>query len=161
MHNRIIAAALCVMLFIITVAAPCSVFGMEFSDVPITASYYKAVDRLSNEGVIQGRGDGVFAPNDNTTRAEFCAFLARANNYNPSYFKTASTPFKDVKSGNWAEGYISFCYENGYVNGMDATSFAPTNNVTCEQAVKMVVCSSGIGDDSLSQRLVLCGTRAM
>ncbi len=151
MHNRIIAAALCVMLFIITVAAPCSVFGMEFSDVPITASYYKAVDRLSNEGVIQGRGDGVFAPNDNTTRAEFCAFLARANNYNPSYFKTASTPFKDVKSGNWAEGYISFCYENGYVNGMDATSFAPTNNVTCEQAVKMVVCSSGIGDDSLSK----------
>lgn len=36
------------------------VFATEFSDVPITASYYKAVDRLSSMGIIQGRGDGLF-----------------------------------------------------------------------------------------------------
>ncbi len=151
MHNRVIVAAVCMILVIVTVAVPYSVFGMEFSDVPITASYYKAVDTLSNKGVIQGRGDGHFAPGDNTTRAEFCAFLARANNYNEAYYKTAGTPFRDVKSGNWAEGYISFCYENGYVNGMDETSFAPNNNITCEQAVKMVVCAAGIGNESLSK----------
>ena len=151
MHNRIIAAAVCMILIIVAVAVPYSAYGMEFSDVPITASYYKAVDKLSNEGVIQGRGDGAFAPGDNTTRAEFCAFVARANSYNSSYYKTAKTPFIDVKSGNWAEGYISFCYENGYINGMDDKSFAPNSNVTCEQAVKIVVCASGVGDESLSK----------
>ncbi len=151
MQKHIIAAVLCIVCVLTFTAVPCTVFGMDFSDVPITASYYKAVDKLSNDGVIQGRGDGVFAPADNTTRAEFCAFLSRANGYNEAYYKSSSMPFRDVKSGNWAEGYISFCYENGYVNGMDANNFAPNDNVTCEQAVKMVVCASGVGDESLSK----------
>lgn len=151
MHKRIIAAVLSFVLVMALTAVPCTVFGMEFSDVPITASYYKAVDMLSNEGVIQGRGDGVFGPKDNTTRAEFCAFIARANSFNESYYKNLKTPFSDVKKGNWAESYISFCYDNGYVNGMDKTSFAPNDNVTCEQAVKIVVCASGVGDESLTR----------
>lgn len=151
MQKRIINAVICMIITFALTIIPISSFAMEFSDVPITASYYKAVDKLSNEGVIQGRGDGAFSPNDMTTRAEFCAFVARANNFNQSYYKATKLPFKDVKSGNWAESYISYCYENGYVNGMDATSFAPTDNVTCEQAVKMVVCASGIGDESLSK----------
>ena len=151
MQKRIITVAVCIMCVLIFTVVPCTVFGMDFSDVPITASYYKAVDKLSNDGVIQGRGDGVFAPADNTTRAEFCAFLSRANGYNEAYYKGSSTPFRDVKSGNWAEEYISFCYENGYVNGMDSNSFAPNDNVTCEQAVKMVVCASGVGDESLTK----------
>lgn len=151
MQKRFISAVVFVAIILTVAAVPFSVFAMEFSDVPITASYYKAVDKLSNEGVIQGRGDGKFAPADNTTRAEFCAFLARANNYNASYYKNVAMPFGDVQKGNWAEGYISFCYQNGYVNGMDEDSFEPSSNVTCEQAVKMVVCASGVGDESLSK----------
>lgn len=148
MQRRLMAALICVLtLLSVSVTA----FGMEFSDVPVTASYYKAVDRLSNDGVIQGRGDGVFAPGDNTTRAEFCAFIARANNYNSSYHSVEKLPFSDVKGGNWAEGYISYCYSNGYVNGMSEDTFAPSSNITCEQAVKMVVCASGVGDESLSK----------
>lgn len=149
MQKRIIAVALC-LTFIMTFAVGTTAFAAEFSDVPITASYYKAVDKLSNDGVIQGRGDNTFAPNDNTTRAEFCAFLARANNYSASY-SGSSLPFVDVQKGNWAEGYISFCYNNGYVNGMLDGTFAPNDNITCEQAVKMVVCASGVGDESLSK----------
>ena len=148
MQRRLTAALICVLTLL---AMSVTAFGMEFSDVPVTASYYKAVDRLSNDGVIQGRGDGMFAPGDNTTRAEFCAFIARANNYNSSYHSTEKLPFNDVTSGNWAEGYISYCYSNGYVNGMSDDTFAPTSNITCEQAVKMVVCASGVGDESLSK----------
>ncbi len=151
MQKRIIKTAVCMIISFALIIIPTLSFAMEFSDVPITASYYKAVDKLSNEGVIQGRGDGAFSPNDMTTRAEFCAFVARANNFNQSYYKATQLPFKDVKSGNWAECYISYCYENGYVNGMDAESFAPGDNVTCEQAIKMVVCASGLGDESLSK----------
>lgn len=149
MHKRIMAAVVLTAVLVVTALAQCTVFGMEFSDVPITASYYKAVDKLSNDGVIQGRGDGVFAPSDKTTRAEFCAFLARANNYTDTY-TAAALPFKDVKTDSWANGYISFCFSNGYVNGMTSDTFSPSSNITCEQAVKMVVCASGVGDESLS-----------
>lgn len=151
MQKYIKAAVLCIVCILLVTTVQSTVFALDFSDVPITASYYKAVDKLSNDGVIQGRGDGKFSPADNTTRAEFCAFISRANGYNQAYYKNTSTPFRDVKSGNWAESYISFCYENGYVNGMDEYNFAPNDNVTCEQAVKMVVCASGVGDESLSK----------
>lgn len=137
-------------LTLLILAVPAQVFGLEFSDVPITASYYKAVDKLSNVGVIQGRGDGAFAPVDKTTRAEFCAFLARANGYNPNYYQQKELPFPDVDSNSWAAPYISFCYENGYINGMLDGTFCPDDYVTDEQAVKMVVCSSGVGDESLT-----------
>lgn len=147
-RKRSVAAVLVLALLIL--AIPAQVFGLEFSDVPITASYYKAVDKLSNVGVIQGRGDGAFAPGDNTTRAEFCAFLARANGYNPNYYEPKELPFPDVDPDSWAVPYISFCYENGYINGMLDGTFCPNDYVTDEQAVKMVVCSSGVGDESLT-----------
>lgn len=130
-------------------AIPSSISAKEFSDVPITASYYTAVDTLSNMGIIQGREDGNFAPSAQTTRAEFCAFLSRAMGYNADYYRAESIPFPDVSEDYWALGYISYCYENGYINGMLDGTFRPADPVTYEQVVKMVVCSTGTGDESL------------
>lgn len=150
MQKRKKSAAILIVFAFLMFALPVHVFGLEFSDVPITASYYKAVDKLSNVGVIQGRGDGAFAPGDSTTRAEFCAFLARANGYNANYYQPKALPFADIDSSSWAVPYISFCYENGYINGYEDGTFRPNDYVTDEQAVKMVVCSSGVGDEKLS-----------
>ncbi len=151
MRKHIKTALICIAVIAAIFSLQIGASAMEFTDVPITASYYKAVDKLSNEGVIQGRGDGAFGPGDKTTRAEFCAFVARANSYNEAYYSNATMPFDDVAKGNWAEGYISYCYENGYVNGMTESSFSPDENVTYEQAIKMVVCASGVGTEELSK----------
>ena len=150
MHKRIMIVALCVLSLLMTMI-PFAAFGMEFSDVPITAPYYTAVDRLSNDGVIMGRGNGAYGPSDRTTRKEFCAFVARANNFNDKYYNESNLPFTDVKQDDWAERYIAFCYDNRFINGIDEKIFAPDDFVTCEQAVKIVVCSSGLGDESLSK----------
>ena len=151
MRRRIKAVLICSICMLTMLFVQYNVFGMEFSDVPITATYYKAVNKLSNDGIIQGRGNGMFGPRDKTTRAEFCAFVARANNYNESYYTASDTPFADVLNDNWASGYISYCYENGYINGMTETSFLPNDNVTAEQAIKVVVCATGLGHESLSE----------
>ncbi len=145
-HIRILVAV-----SVLAALLSCTVFGMEFSDVPLTASYYKAVDELSNIGVIQGRGNGTFDPAAGTTREEFCAFLARANGYKENYYTPTELPFYDVDKSGWAYPYISFCYENGYINGVSEHEFRPKDNVTDEQAIKMVVCASGAGDESLSK----------
>ncbi len=146
---RMIAAATLVLALLISIFPTAGVSAREFSDVPITASYYTAVDKLSNIGVIQGREDGNFAPDAQTTRAEFCAFLSRATGYNDGYYQASTTPFTDVSADYWANGYISYCYDRGYVNGNLDNTFAPADPVTYEQVVKMVVCSSGAGDESL------------
>lgn len=144
------ATAALVLLALMLTMIPGTVFGMEFSDVPSTASYYQAVDNLSNIGVILGRGDGTFSPNDKTTRAEFCAFLARATGYDADTYRAKSLPFSDVSDKYWARSYISYCYEKGYINGMLDGTFCPADGVTHEQAVKMIVCASGVGDESLT-----------
>lgn len=146
---RMITAAALVLAMLILTLPTLGVTAREFSDVPITASYYTAVDKLSNIGVIQGREDGNFAPDAQTTRAEFCAFLARATGYSESYYQASTAPFTDVSADYWANSYISYCYDRGYVNGNLDNTFAPADPVTYEQVVKMVVCSSGAGDESL------------
>ncbi len=150
MQNRRRTIAMAIVMTFLLITIPFQAFGLEFNDVSITASYYKAVDQLSNQGWVQGRGDGNFAPDDKATRAEFCAFLARANGYNAGYYSPVKLPFPDVDRNGWAYPYISYCYEMGYINGMEDGTFRPNENVTDEQAVKMVVCASGIGNESLS-----------
>lgn len=147
--NKMLTRVVLLLSMLIFVLPCASVSAREFSDVPITATYYTAVDKLSNLGVIQGREDGNFAPEAQTTRAEFCAFLSRANGYNDAYYNADEVPFPDVASDYWAIKYISYCYEKGFINGMLDGTFAPAAPVTYEQVVKMVVCSSGTGDESL------------
>ena len=147
--HKLLAGTVLILSMLIFALPVITASAREFSDVPITASYYTAVDKLSNMGVIQGREGGNFAPEAQTTRAEFCAFMSRATGYNETYYTAGDIPFSDVPDGYWANNYISYCYEKGYINGMLDGSFAPADPVTYEQVVKMVVCSSGAGDESL------------
>lgn len=39
-------------------------------------------------------------------------------------------PFTDVTFSNWSYPYVSFCYENGLINGTSATTFTPYGNIT-------------------------------
>lgn len=119
-----------------------------FHDVSSSDPFYKAVSKLSDIGVIAGRGDGNFNPYDATTRAEFCAFLSRANGYKDNTV-SGSVPFKDVPSTYWAVNTIYFCYSKGYINGMGDGTFEPARQITYEEAVKMVVSAAGVGDSSL------------
>lgn len=49
--------------------------AMKFSDVNINDWFYKYVNELSNEGIINGYEDGTFHPNDNITKAETAAMI--------------------------------------------------------------------------------------
>ncbi len=122
--------------------------ALTFQDVSSQDSFYKAVTKLSDIGVIAGRDDGNFSPYDATTRAEFCAFLSRANGYKDDIV-SGTVPFRDVANTYWAVNTIYFCYSNGYVTGMGDGTFEPARQIKYEEAVKMVVNAAGVGNDSL------------
>lgn len=134
--------------FAAVVGMTTAVFAREFPDVSQSTSCYDAVMKLSDLGVISGREDGKFDPDTQVTRAEFCAFLSRANGYSADYI-VKQVPFPDVKVNYWAAGVISFSYESGFINGMEDGTFQPAAKVTAAQAIKMVVCAMGVGDSSL------------
>lgn len=145
--KRIVAIILTLCMLI---PASMSAFAADFTDVSKDDSYYEAVDVLNGLGIIKGYPDGTFLPDNDVTRAEFTTMLMRAmdmesaaaTSYNPNTF-----PFTDCgdSSIEYALGNISMAYEKGIILGMGDGIFAPKDNVTYEQAVKMIVCAAGYG----------------
>ncbi len=120
-----------------------------FTDVTAGTSVYKAVDVLNKLGVINGYDDGTFKPDNNVTRAEFTAMLLRTRGMG-SLGSTSleNPPFPDVVTPNvsWAIGNIRTAHSMGIINGYDDGTFKPTNNVSYEEAIKMIVCALGYGE---------------
>ena len=52
----------------------------SFTDVTSDKWFYKAVMNLANAGYVNGMGNGIFAPDDNTTRAQAVKFIYVAEN---------------------------------------------------------------------------------
>ncbi len=123
-----------------------------FSDVSDDQIYSNAVSTLNLMGIINGYPDGSFGPDKNVTRAEFTAMLMRTLNLGSVGSATAEgLPFTDVDAGNsdisWAIPNINTAYGMGVINGYEDATFRPSANVAFEEAVKMIVCTLGYGDN--------------
>jgi len=119
-------------------------FAATYKDVAQDKNYYSAVSLLSALDIIKGYEDGTFGPEKNVTRAEFAVMLIRTlglsgvGNSDP-----AGLTFKDLGTVAWAVSDIRTAFDLGIINGMSAEQFAPDNQVTYEQAIKMIVCALG------------------
>lgn len=122
-----------------------SVVFADFSDVANDAAYAEAIDVGVALGLFTGYEDGTFQPEGNITRAEFAAMVVRALNQESQAKSaaTAATVFPDVAADHWANGYINVASKKGIINGYEDGTFRPENNVTFEEAVKMLVVAIG------------------
>ena len=81
----------------------------------------ESVEYLFKKGIINGKDDGHFAPQDNVTREEFLKMILAALDI-PA-MNTSGNRFYDVSYEAWYAGYINAGYEKGIINGIDDTSF--------------------------------------
>ncbi len=93
-----------------------------------------AISALSEQGIINGKGDGKFAPADNVTRAEFVKIIVSAFG---GVNSAASCNFFDV-ADDWSKPYIATALHNGFVSGVSETEFAPAGQITREQAAVII-----------------------
>ncbi len=119
----------------------------DFSDVTEDNSYRQAIITLSKLGVINGYEESdktfTFRPEGAITRAEFTKMLVTA--LGRGNHTTEPTEFSDV-AGHWARFNIKTAYDMGIINGFDDGTFRPDEQVTYEQALKMMVCTLGYID---------------
>lgn len=120
-----------------------------FSDIedPTKAAM---IDNLVNYDIISGYSDGSFKPNASITRAEFAKMIICATGYNFTQFDITEN-FTDVSEEHWAKDYIYISQKLGIVNGTTPTTFDPENNITYEEAIKMIVCSLGFKEAADNQ----------
>lgn len=121
-----------------------------FSDVTEETQYSAAIGQLKEWGKIEGYGDGTYRPEEKITRAEFVKMLmSLQDNSGLEYVQEgAQTGFEDVDNSeepHWAARYISFAVNKNVINGYGDGTFRPDNQVTYQEALKMVVCLLGYG----------------
>ena len=129
MKKRIFALllALCMTVSLL----PASALAAEpFSDVSAEDWFYADVLYASENGLMQGVGDGKFAPDATTTRAMIVTVLHRVAG-EPEAAK--ATAFADVSADAWYAAAVAWAAEQGVVLGKDAETFAPDEPITREQ----------------------------
>ena len=117
----------------------------SFTDVEDGYEHATAVATLSQLGVIGGYKDGTFKPNDPVQRDEM-AKLVYVLYTTFTDAGAGSVKFDDVKTDNWAVGYISWCSAMSIVGGYGDGTFKPDNTVTYDEALKMVCATLGYTD---------------
>lgn len=132
--------------------APMNIFAAEsdktaFSDMKATDYYAKAATALEQLGIISGYPDGTYGAEHSITRAEMAAIVCRIIDKEAEAEKAkGETIFDDVASDHWASGYINIAVKEGIINGDGNGKFRPADEVTYEEAIKMIVCALGYAD---------------
>ena len=103
---------------------------LPFTDVAESDWFYDAVRYAYENGLMGGVGDNLFAPNNPTTRAQLVTILYRLEG-EPAV--TGQSGFTDVEADTWYTDAVIWAAEEGVVNGVSETQFAPGNNITREQ----------------------------
>ena len=127
---------------------------LPFSDVTESDWFYDAVTYAYENGLMDGVGAGLFAPNSETTRAQLVTILYRlAGQPAPS----GDSGFSDVETGTWYTDAVAWAAQNGIVNGVSDTQFAPGDDITREQLAVILYRYATYQGYDVSQRADLSG----
>ena len=111
----------------------------EFQDVKLDQWYLDAVRYAKENGLMAGKGEGKFAPDEIITRAQFVTVLY---NYEKKTNKIKDlpfdTPFKDVKKDEWYTQPVLWAAKNSITAGISKNQFGVDQQITREQFVRML-----------------------
>lgn len=82
---------------------------------------------MAEKGVINGKAEKTFAPDDNIKRAEFAAIIARAFE-----LEEGENVFSDIDNDAWYNGAVSAVTNAGFMKGADGR-FRPDDNITRQE----------------------------
>lgn len=112
-----------------------------------------AIENLTEKKIINGMGNGKFAPEQNLTRAQFATMMVLAMGETPYSAGTqpVSSGFNDVKYTDWHFGYVKKAAEKGWIKGYTDGSFKPERPLSREEMLTIAVQVVKKGDLSESQ----------
>lgn len=94
----------------------------------------KEIIEICKRGILKGTDNNNFEPDSPLTRAMLVTILHRLEN-EP---EASAVKFTDVKDGEWYRAAVAWAAENGIVNGVSETKFAPDESITREQLAVML-----------------------
>ncbi|MEE0749172.1 S-layer homology domain-containing protein [Evtepia sp.] len=138
----------------VTVTVTFAETPLPFTDVTEGDWFYDAVRYAYETGLMDGVGDSLFAPNSETTRAQLVTILYRLEG-EPEVSGTSG--FTDVEADIWYTDAVAWAAQNGIVNGVSDTEFAPGDDITREQLAAILYRYAACQGYDVSQRADLSG----
>lgn len=107
---------------------------IEFTDV---ANHWskEAVNNLGSRMIINGVREGIFAPNQDITRAQFAAIIVRALGLKTD---DRTSHYADVTTDAWYASYINAASEYKLIQGYSNGHFGPNDKITRQQAMTIL-----------------------
>lgn len=106
-----------------------------FVDVRESDWFYEAVKYANQNGLLDGLGEGRFAPNANLSRAQLAQILFSKEDKPAVNFLMT---FSDVDESAWYAEAVRWAASQGIVSGYDDGRFGPGDSVTREQLALML-----------------------
>ena len=130
----LVLAVLMIASTVVTVAA--------FDDVAADDKYADAINDLQEYGVVAGKSETEFAPDELVTRWQMALFMARAvsGETDDANWEEGAALFTDCTQ---YLGAIQYCFAKGIIKGVTATEFAPNANITLRDGVIMAIRALG------------------
>ena len=117
-------------------------YELTFSDVRATKYYANGVAWAAKTGVVTGRDDDTFAPEDTITREELALMLYRYAKLLKLDAGTAEDTLDSFPDGSnthsWAEEGMAWCVANGILQGRTNGNLDPRTNVTRAEVAVML-----------------------
>ena len=97
--------------------------NLNYDDLNKQHWAYDAIMRASSAGIVQGDGDGGFAPSRLVTRVEMAVMLGNALHLKGD--NDGGAPFRDVSAGHWAAPMLREMKAKGQIQGYEGDLFKP------------------------------------
>ena len=107
-----------------------------YKDVKPTRWSYNSIKYVSENGLMNGTGDGKFSPKEVMTRAMVVTVLYRLEGSPEVEY---SKVFTDVPKNKWYTDAVIWASENGIVNGMGNGKYEPMTSIVREQLAAIIM----------------------
>ena len=131
--KKIVSFVLCAFCAVSMLSAPVSA-----NEEPATVHGVQSAEKLTALGILTD-----FSPDEdyllqNVTRGEMCKILVELSG-DEAIYSEANAVYRDVESSRESYPYIMAASAMGYISGREDGNFAPEENVTVRDALKMLL----------------------
>lgn len=128
---------LCILLScaLLIAGTPTIAFAADYTDVPDSAWYAPAVSYVTQHGLMNGVGNGLFAPGTALNRAQMVVLLHRMEG---SPEVTQPLQFQDVAPDSWYAAAVNWASSSEIVKGTGEGTFSPNMIITMEQVATIL-----------------------
>ncbi|TWI57924.1 N-acetylmuramoyl-L-alanine amidase [Halalkalibacter nanhaiisediminis] len=123
----------------------------KFSDVPNGSWGHSEIHYLKDKGIVNGKGNGLFGPNDKLTRAQAATIIVNAIGKGTMKINQNSSTYPDVRTNFWAYSSIERATQLGIFQGGQNGLFHPNDYISRAQMATIIARTFKLTGGSVSR----------